>query len=776
MSECERILPQDWDGQAPSLKPFQPADDALFHNIFNGRAQIPCIPKYDKPSLLLFDLTNEAHKETEAYKYIDTSRKKGPSAIYGTSGAGKTRRGLEYLSQNYGFYFVVDNKDNPGSGDVRGLLHVIEDKLVRHDSGADPIRLSEDNLKAVLKHLKVLVAARITVFHCLKKIRDLSCYEWLLIQLFPEEFLGKDVFKTLTIDWLKKDLPIDLPEGTTNMACFVDEAQTLKDKLPHFFLSSDGKSERSAYKAFVQGFTGLSEEIPILGYPVFSGTGLSLHALQSETKSVMAKPLLHEPVFTGMKPLAVPEITAYLQLFLNLEGVGSDLIEHVAKWLCGRPRWAATFVETFLQQKSRREGYAASSGKFTEHERPIIQAIDRYVERVTTDANQSDRRLSWTLGESSAYAAVSKLYTRRLDNNNQWLVISQLKDASFKFALSGSAMTVRDTTARLIEYGIASVVTRIGKGDEPSDYVDCRIDEPLIVQSCINFFGIDKLLEVEMALKRGESEKGNGFEHFLLPAIQGNFSKVMIEQLKVDIGDFGDYSVPKLSSYGVLARECSGIDETLNWLSNSMDARFEGIVEPFCFPDESIGPDLMFFLRNLVYEMRLCVVQGKFKYKVKNQVGALRTIEPKQFYQESRKLGRNSSPASVMTEAQRETWSTIQETLFKMKNAPAAQNVQNGRPMTRANKSKTKTRVKRERTAEVVRMMVQFPATRTMSANPGLVPFDEKSTCGPQCKRHKHDAFLIIDGNNAKTLFGDRAVDLLEHVKSRSGDNDETQK
>lgn len=47
---------------------------------------------------------------------------------------------------------------------------------------------------------------------------------------------------------------------------------------------------------------------------------------------------------------------------------------------------------------------------------------------------------------------------------------------------------------------------------------------------------------------------------------------------------------------------------------------------------------------------------------------------------------------------------------------------------------------------------------------------------GPQCKRHKHDAYLIIDGNNAKTLFGDCAVDLLKHVKSRSGDNDETQK
>ncbi len=102
-----------------------------------------------------------------------------------------------------------------------------------------------------------------------------------------------------------------------------------------------------------------------------------------------------------------------------------------------------------------------------------------------------------------------------------------------------------------------------------------------------------------MTSKRGESEKGNGFEHFLLPALQVNLSKVMKEQLQDDIGDYDDYSVPKLSSYGVLARECSGIDETLNWLRISMAARFEGIVEPFCFPDKSIGPDLMFFLRNL---------------------------------------------------------------------------------------------------------------------------------------------------------------------------------
>ena len=141
-------------------------------------------------------------------------------------------------------------------------------------------------------------------------------------------------------------------------------------------------------------------------------------------------------------------------------------------------------------------------------------------------------------------------------------------------------------------------------------------------------------------------------QHFILPAIQKNFSKVLKAQLQNDIGDYGEFSVPRVSSYGVLARDCSeDIDGTLEWLRSSMKARFEGTVPPFCFPDTAIGPDMLFFLRTMFFQKRLAVVQGKFKYKI-NQIGALRTIVPNLFYHEQRHLGANASAASVMKQSQ----------------------------------------------------------------------------------------------------------------------------
>ena len=61
------------------------------------------------PSLLLYDLHNERHKSTEVYKFIDET-KDICSGLYGTSGAGKTRSIYEYLSHNYGFYFVAETE------------------------------------------------------------------------------------------------------------------------------------------------------------------------------------------------------------------------------------------------------------------------------------------------------------------------------------------------------------------------------------------------------------------------------------------------------------------------------------------------------------------------------------------------------------------------------------------------------------------------------------------------------------------------------------------
>jgi hypothetical protein len=233
-------------------------------------------------------------------------------------------------------------------------------------------------------------------------------------------------------------------------------------------------------------------------------------------------------------------------------------------------------------------------------------------------------------------------------------------------------------------------------------------------------------------------------------------------QLQSDIGDYGEFSVPRVSSYGVLARDCSeDIDGTLKWLRSSMMARFEGTVPPFCFPDIAIGPDMLFVLRTTLFQKRLAVVQGKFKYKI-NQIGALRTIVPNLFYHEQQHLGANASAASVMNQSQRAEWSKIETDLFRMVEEEAEESNK------RETRSNNKT-VKRKRKEEVVRVMVQFPATRTQAAKPGWVPFEvEQGTCKHESSKHdEQDAFLIIDGDNAETLFGEHSTQLLAHIKRR---------
>jgi hypothetical protein len=128
--------------------------------LFKKGSKIPCIPGKGRPSLLLCGLEN-VDTNSAVYKHIEKSSPTGPTAIYGTSGAGKTRRTFEYLSENYGFYFVVNTVINPGSKDTRSLLeHVqkpnvlvalpakIEDATGRTMNHAERIRVSKANLES----------------------------------------------------------------------------------------------------------------------------------------------------------------------------------------------------------------------------------------------------------------------------------------------------------------------------------------------------------------------------------------------------------------------------------------------------------------------------------------------------------------------------------------------------------------------------------------------------------------------------------------------------
>ena len=98
--------------QVRPLELFSVSDDKVLGCLRRSDVSIPTIPGLptSRPSLLLYDLdTLNAQELVErkskgVYRYIEATRWTSPGVLYGTSGAGKTRSVLEYLSLNYGIY------------------------------------------------------------------------------------------------------------------------------------------------------------------------------------------------------------------------------------------------------------------------------------------------------------------------------------------------------------------------------------------------------------------------------------------------------------------------------------------------------------------------------------------------------------------------------------------------------------------------------------------------------------------------------------------------
>jgi hypothetical protein len=207
-----------------------------------------------------------------------------------------------------------------------------------------------------------------------------------------------------------------------------------------------------------------------------------------------------------------------------------------------------------------------------------------------------------------------------------------MRKATFNYALGGKASRITKHAAQLIEEGVTSVASDcdISSGD----HISAKLDEPLMVQASINFFGFAKTATGRFASTADDSAKGNVFEEFVLPSMQENFSKVLKAQLKPgDLGDLQEYAVPQWSTYGVLALDCKqNVKGTIAWIESALVARFEGAVAPFCYPDTHFGPDVVFFMHTRDYKNnRFVASQIKLKF-VLSQAEALQTVVPDMFY------------------------------------------------------------------------------------------------------------------------------------------------
>ena len=760
---------KDWDRNAPSLPCFEISEEAAFKCYWRGNETgVPAlIGNKKRPSLLLHDLENEEHKKTSGYRYIERSQKTGPIALYGTSGAGKTRTIFEYLSHNYGFYLsaAADPKYNPGSRDVAFLIQHCVEKMRPIPSDHDNRNaLSAKNLQDVQKMLQVLLCVRTEVFHRIHTIllstrrRGLSCYEWLIIQLFPEDVLGCDIFLDVSRKIVDNKLQFstDGDSKLGRISCFMDEAQVLVRELEGVFLSTEGTESRSAYSAFLKGLTNLQLTTQKIHFPCFSGTGMSIEAYKAAARSLVVKPDLqdHSFYFVGLKTMSRDDVIQYMSKFLDLSKVKDDLALHVGDWLKGRPRWVATFIETYIERQPTKSG-RKPRGNFDVAENTLIESLNRYIEVCTANPKVEGRWLSWTLEDKSAFAAVSKMFEEK---GQAWFEAQEsFRRATFEFSFGGGSQVVTRKAAEMIEAGIASVSLQEHSG---ADFVHAFIGEPLAIQASITFFGLQDSISKKIASTTSSSERGNVFEEFLLPSIQTRFEKILRSQVGQD-SSLVNFMVPEWSSYGVLAIKCREPFDTVQWIKAAVNARFEGAVAPFCFPDTLFGPDVAFLMRTRAWnDFCFAALQAKLKFEL-NQAEALRTVVPELFYRENR--ASSKPPSSLKTVELRGLWEETEEVLFGIEQVDIT-------PERRTRVSKVQNQTGRKRKRDMVRVLVQYPAESTASATPGPIAenvYKTKKQCMNRggCKCRLHDHLITVDVSNCEELFGPKGVQLLELVK-----------
>lgn len=580
---------------APVLKPFAPGSNALLKPLFNdGNKQVvPCNPDENEagpfPSLLLYDLENLKCKNTAVYKHIEAGKDQDATALYGTSGAGKTRSIFEYLSHNKGFYFLAgDFGRNSGSRDLMTIFENFGKTAAPNDPAG--LAQSENNLECIKQRVQVVIYVRHFVHRSIteQQGREITPHEWLLYQLYPKKFLGGDVFREAVSSCLYdgdvnietsvralRKVDLELPVS------FIDEAQQLLIEHRSYFLSTDGTEPRSAFTALLRAFTRSTNVNVKLGFPVFSGTGLSTDELQIQSRSAVAKkPLVDKgPYFAKFEPLDVDAVKDCLRVFLALDKVGKEVLEHIAKWLRGRPRWTATFLEMYLV-RPRTTFSHGTRGRLNESESRLVEGLDRYISIMTSDAAMdttgTNPRLSWSDSEASAYAAIKKV--------KDYEATKVVEKAIFDFSVGGKPSYLEKHTKWLIEVGVAAVsVNRTTRGN----FVGV-LDEPIVVQAGINFFNLERNLQFHVRDQEG-SGQGKEFEKLMLPAFQDRKGLPNILEKQLGTGHcFEGYLVSPRSSYGVLALDCKGnIARTIEWIESAVSAQFEGLVPPFCYPDDN---------------------------------------------------------------------------------------------------------------------------------------------------------------------------------------------
>jgi hypothetical protein len=233
--------------------------------------------------------------------------------------------------------------------------------------------------------------------------KTLTPYEWLLVQLFPKQAWGQDLFQNTLKAALRytQECRGDFSarnaieeHGDTGLGLYpdckkwdsqlmvVDEVQVLLKELPDLFLSDILIEKRTAFFAVLKAMS----KIPDL---LSSETWLPLVAIREASASIMAKwpnTLLENrrTVFRVFQPLNIKKVEIYMIKTEPNEVQNSSVMDHICRWLRGCPKWAASFLELYFVQE-KKSSHTGTRGSFSHEGALLVQGLELYIYNYTLE-------------------------------------------------------------------------------------------------------------------------------------------------------------------------------------------------------------------------------------------------------------------------------------------------------------------------------------------------------------------------------------------------------
>jgi len=264
--------------------------------------------------------------------------------MLGPSGSGKTRKIVQYLARDkaaLGFFIpfkmAQGDRDKFGSSALYTVLTSV-DLVETRDEAALMARRERLEFAA-----SCVVVAYDAVLRAWKRKRmgsnERESAAWALAQMYPDQIFDRDVFEKLTLALFESCDAVALRQSTVDpRACFIDEAQGITE-LGLSVLRPTWL--RSALGAVITGIRN------VLGVnPILAGTGFSLSLEYKSLTSRMGVADNPSWAFTDFPPLNAATVVEMLKKRLHFHN--DEAAAHAAKWLQGRPRWTAVFIEKML--------------------------------------------------------------------------------------------------------------------------------------------------------------------------------------------------------------------------------------------------------------------------------------------------------------------------------------------------------------------------------------------------------------------------------------------